>query len=302
MCEKKQILIISDSDLDGVGAVVVAKKVFPSIKYIFPERDMLNSSVEEAISSGEYGCIFMTDCAVSNEHTEHMIEEYVAEGNKFILLDHHKSALNLNKYKWSHVKVETNGFKHCGTELIYSFLKDLGLNLDELDEFVELVRSYDTWDWANTNNPIPERLNTLYWNYGDKDIFIQTMIDRVSSNAVLINDKDNAIIDTIKRIDEKYIEARKTMFVSKFYGEYKVAVLFTDRCVSQLGNIICKENKDIDFCCLVDLNRCKVSMRCVKDTVDVEEIARKFNGGGHSKAAGFVLTQDIKNKIMDLIL
>ena len=33
----------------------------------------------------------------------------------------------------------------------------------------------------------------------------------------------------------------------------------------------------------------KVSLRAFHDTVDVSEIAKKFGGGGHRKAAGFIL-------------
>ena len=38
--------------------------------------------------------------------------------------------------------------------------------------------------------------------------------------------------------------------------------------------------------------RIKVSLRSFHDTVDVSEIAKKFGGGGHKKAAGFTLNGD----------
>lgn len=301
MFKNKKMLIISDSDLDGVGAIVVAKTIFPEIEYITPERNMLNKAVREAIESGKYDSIFMTDCSPSDEDVEVLINSFEEKGNSFVLLDHHKTAIYLNKYNWSKVKVETDGFKHSGTELIYSYLKDLGYNVENLAEFSEMVRCYDTWDWQRLNMMEPEKLNTLYWSYSDKDVFIEDMINKIINNLPLINEKDEIIIDTIRKSDEKYIEERKEMFSVAYYNDYKVAVLYTDRCVSQLGNIICKENEDIDFCCLIDLNRSKVSMRCVKDDVDVSEIAKRFSGGGHAKAAGFVLTNDIRNEVLKLI-
>ena len=36
----------------------------------------------------------------------------------------------------------------------------------------------------------------------------------------------------------------------------------------------------------------KVSLRSFHDTVDVSEVAKKFGGGGHKKAAGFTLPGD----------
>lgn len=301
MCKDDKMLIISDSDLDGIGAIVVAKTIFPNIEYITPERNLINETVKDVINSGKYNTIFMTDCSISDEDVELIVCEFVSKGNKFVLLDHHKSAIHLNKYEWSKIKVETDGFKHSGTELMFSHLKELGYNMDALAEFSEMVRCYDTWDWANLNKPEPERLNVLYWNYEEKELFVQNMVNRISKGLPLINEKDNAVIDTIKNLDKKYIEERKEMFSIKYYDKYKVAVLFTDRCVSQLGNIICKENEDIDFCCLVDLNRSKISMRCVKDSVDVSEIAKRFNGGGHAKAAGFVLADGMKDNVVSLI-
>jgi len=46
--------------------------------------------------------------------------------------------------------------------------------------------------------------------------------------------------------------------------------------------IVLKESKD---------NTYKVSMRSLNEKIDVAEIAKKFNGGGHRKAAGFNTTE-----------
>jgi nanoRNase/pAp phosphatase (c-di-AMP/oligoRNAs hydrolase) len=37
----------------------------------------------------------------------------------------------------------------------------------------------------------------------------------------------------------------------------------------------------------------KVSLRAHHDDADVSEVAKKFGGGGHRKAAGFALPQDV---------
>ena len=42
-----------------------------------------------------------------------------------------------------------------------------------------------------------------------------------------------------------------------------------------------------------DAQHTKVSLRAFHETVDVSEIAKKFGGGGHKKAAGFQLSKDI---------
>jgi len=65
----------------------------------------------------------------------------------------------------------------------------------------------------------------------------------------------------------------------------KVALVFADRYVSELGNRICEEY-DIDFVALFNLP-VNVGLRTAKDDVNVADIAKFLGGGGHPKAAGF---------------
>ena len=296
---------ISDTDLDGIGAVIVSKVLFPNIEQILPQdRELIDSTLEDIILSGKYNTVLMTDCSPSSESTIKLINKFVEEGNDFVLLDHHKTALDLNKYSWSKVKVETNGVKHCGTELIYNYYKELGIKPEEfgvpdnkLAEFVELVRSYDTWDWAINNLKEAEDLNKLYY-FLESPNFVVDMISKIKNNLSLLNKNDYNSLNVIELLDNRYIEDKKNMFQEINYDGMKVAVLFTDRCVSKLGNIICRENPNIDFCCIVDLNRNKCSLRSTKDDINVATIAKKYNGGGHEKASGFSLNSKAKTTLL----
>lgn len=294
----EQAFIISDSDLDGGSAVVLATLLFPDIKFSIPKsRDLINDTLIEAINSGKYKTILMTDCSPTGEDTINAINKFVEEGNDFVLLDHHKTALDLNKYSWSKVKVETNNHKHCGTELLYLYFKELGVNISKYSEFVELVRSYDTWDWDSKGDLLPEKLNRLYYFLGFES-FTLNMAYKIFNNEPLFNKEDEIVLRTIESLDNHYIEEHKTMFDTIDYEGLKVAVIFTDRCVSKLGNVICRENPDIDFCCLVDLNRQKCSMRSVEGKADVSVIAKKYNGGGHAQASGFTLNNEAKEELL----
>lgn len=292
--------IISDSDLDGAGAVVLANLLFPDIKFAIPNRDLINETLIQAINSKKYNTILMTDCSPTGEDTINAINEFVNAGNDFVLLDHHKTALELNKYSWSKVKVETDNHKHCGTELLYLYFKELGIDVSKYSEFVELVRSYDTWDWFSNGDIMPEKLNRLYYFLG-LEKFILNMAYKIFNNRPLFSKEDDIVLSTIDSLDNQYIEERKTMFEVIDYEGLKVAVIFTDRCVSKLGNIICRENPDIDFCCLVDLNRQKCSMRSLEGKTDVSVIAKKYNGGGHAQASGFSLNDKAKQYLLKYI-
>lgn len=290
--------LISDGDLDGTGAIVVAKKLFPNITFAsMKNRNEIENTIKEAILSKKYSTILMTDCSPSTEESIDLINKFVEDGNDFVLLDHHKSALELNKYSWSRVKVETEGFKHSGTELLHNYFEELGINVSILSEFVELVRCYDTWDWFDRGIHTAEKLNKLYWFLGVDD-FIDDITKKINSNDSIFNTQDATILNVIEKLDNEYISERKTMFETIDYKGLKVAILFTDRCVSQLGNIICRENNDIDFCCLVDLNRNKCSMRSLEGKTDVSLIAKKYGGGGHAQASGFTLNSKAKEELL----
>lgn len=296
----KAFLISDTGDLDGSSAVVVAKMLFPEIMYSTPERENINTVLKEAIESGKYSTILMTDCSPTGTDTIEMINKFVEEGNTFVLLDHHKTALEYNIYSWSRVKVETNGFKHCGTELLYRYFEELGVDVSKCSEFVSLVREYDTWDWFDKGLKEAEYLNKLYWYLG-LERFMLNMIYKMCVRKPLFNKEDELIINTIDNLDKQYIEERKTMFEIIDYEGLKVAVLFTDKCVSQLGNIICRENPEIDFCCLVDLNRNKCSMRSLVGKTDVSIIAKRYGGGGHAQASGFTMNSEAKKELLKSI-
>lgn len=60
---------------------------------------------------------------------------------------------------------------------------------------------------------------------------------------------------------------------------------------SDLGSLILEENPGIDYCVLFNFSRDEihVSLRSRKGGVNVAEIAKKYGGGGHQSAAGFIL-------------
>ena len=86
----------------------------------------------------------------------------------------------------------------------------------------------------------------------------------------------------IKKVCDK---AHKKQFEGK-----DVMVVNSSHWMSEIGATLAK---DCDFAMIWyydhDANIYKVSLRAFHDTMDVSEIAKSFGGGGHRKAAGFVL-------------
>lgn len=63
-------------------------------------------------------------------------------------------------------------------------------------------------------------------------------------------------------------------------------IVFADKYISELGNELCKLNKELDYIVIVNMSTRSVSYRTIKDNIDVGMIAKEHGGGGHPKAAG----------------
>ena len=86
----------------------------------------------------------------------------------------------------------------------------------------------------------------------------------------------------IKKVCEKAAQRR--------YQGMEVMVVNSSHWMSEIGNRL---SHDCDFAVIWyydhEDRKIKVSLRAFHDNVDVSEIAKRFGGGGHKKAAGFAL-------------
>lgn len=85
----------------------------------------------------------------------------------------------------------------------------------------------------------------------------------------------------------------KKTLMNKDGRYHTVALCFADKYQSEIGNYVCEQNKDIDICLMIS-NANTVSMRTIKDNINLVEIAKVFGGGGHPQAAGFPITDKLK--------
>lgn len=159
---------ISDNDLDGVGCLYLGELAFSedSTFIASPTRD-IDEMVREFIHNewDKETLLIITDLSVGEEVAVE-IDQKVQEGYQAVLLDHHPTALELNKYDWATVKITNEeGEKVSGTSLFLQYLNENHnfMNTRMILQFTELVRSYDVWDWAKTGNQQAKRLNDLLY-------------------------------------------------------------------------------------------------------------------------------------------
>lgn len=306
------IKLFTHTDLYGIGCAILAYYTFGKdrVDVEFCDYDDIDSKVNDFYKN-EYlkdhlkYYVFITDISISDE----IAEKINSSQNRHLmmLLDHHSTALLLNKYDWCKINIVDNrtGLKTSGTEMLYRFLADAKIltNNKAIKNFVELVRNYDTWHLAEIEDGlICKQVNDLMHLHG-RDYFIDWCLNQLKIGTFpTLYPEDNMLLNTKqKEIDEYITQKDETMFLTELCGR-PCGVIFADKYVSELGNKLCTIHPEIDFVVMIDLADCTVSYRSVKDDIKLgEDIASKFGGGGHPKAAGSKFSQDMQKKIFELI-
>jgi uncharacterized protein len=289
--------LLTHNDLDGVGCGIIAKCAFGNkVEVKYNSVSSLNFQVERFLEkgAGKGTYLLITDLSV-HEQNEKGLDDYMRSGGKVKLIDHHKTALHLNQYPWAMVQVEYEDHSLASaTSLFYQFLIQNGLisSSESVDEFVQLVRQYDTWEWEKHGNSKAKRLNDLFFMLSI-DEFEEKMIERLRSGKSFDFDEfEERILNMEEEKIERYVRRKKRELVQTFIHDRCVGIVHAESYHSELGNELGKENPHLDYVAILNIGGKKVSLRTIHDHTDVSEIASKFGGGGHAKAAGCTMTEE----------
>jgi oligoribonuclease NrnB/cAMP/cGMP phosphodiesterase (DHH superfamily) len=243
---------------------------------------------------------------------------------KVILLDHHATAMWLNKYGWatvSPIKIlepvpppteeQARGeicydppvtqIKTAGTSMFYDHVVGAGYmnNYSDTSLFVEKARRYDTWEWDTIYKDLAsKKLNMLFGLLG-RDKFVERFSDNPgmefsAGEKLLVEVEEERIKNYIKKVSKNVIQ-------KSAYG-YNFGLVFAESYISELGNTLCKENTDLDFIMIVNVGGGGISFRGIHDNIDLGVVAKLFGGGGHPKAAGAGMSGQIKDLITSAVI
>lgn len=303
----KVFLISHIADADGVMPVILTDLTFENYDYKLLDIKDVDTFMNESLDNNlfdEYDKVFMTDLNISEELAKKINNSDFKE--KFQVLDHHIDAINLNKYDFEKVVDEANGMKESGTSLYYKYLltyypNDL-LNKNSVKYMVNLVRLGDTWEWKKYNIPEARDLSTILYYYGNEEFIDNYKIFLRENNEFYFNKMENTLLKIDRYKKEDYINIMKDKVVIRDINGYKAGIVFAESYRSELGNELSEYYKDkIDFIMIINLNR-SISFRCVKDNINLNEIANLFGGHGHQKAAGAPLKEDLYETLIDNVL
>jgi len=292
------VKLFTDMDLDGLGCGLIAKIAFGDKANVFYcSYRNLDQRVEAFIKNpaNNQEETYITDLAV-NEVVEKKLQERFHHGKHIQMIDHHVTALHFNEYKWGRVRPEyDNGKKTCATSLFYDFLLEQGKikRNHALEEFIDLVRQYDTWEWDENNNVTAKRLNDLFYIM-NREQFEEEMLKRLTENtdSFQLTDTENMILDIEEQKINRYIHSKSRQTVQTFVDDYCVGVVHAEQYLSELGNALNNIYPHLDMIVLLNVSGKKMGFRTIHDEVNVAEFAQMYGGGGHPKASGAELTRE----------
>lgn len=217
-------------------------------------------------------------------------KDFALKADKIINIDHHVSNDNFGDINL----VSTSSA--ATAEIVYEVIREMGVHIDkDIAACLYTALSTDTGSFMYSNTTATTHR-----------IASELLKTRIDINTININLYQNKSMEATRL----FINALKDL---EFYNEDQVGIISvtqemlkesgakmddTEGIISFIRNI-----STIEVACLLKeegKNEVKVSLRS-KTEVDVSEIASKFGGGGHIRAAGCTIFEDIA-KAKELLL
>jgi len=287
------LLFTHKVDIDGMGSAVLSKLAFDDVDIIFCETFEVDEKFKEVLKLGKilkYDYVFITDLCLSGDYIQCLkTDNKLSE--KGLVFDHHRTSIDdIKNYKNITIKIQDENGLCCGTSLFYDYLLKHNFIKKDLviDEFVELTRQYDTWEWKHVyHNEKANELNLLF-NILGRDAYVLSMIEhiKVDKSFDFNSDEKNSIRKFVQEIQDLC-----DLYVSKIdiknIDGYVVGVMrnVEHRCRNDLAEVVVRKNIDVDYIVYDLKDRDTISFRSINPEIDVSTFAINFGGKGHKNAS-----------------
>ena len=305
----KALLFTHKNDIDGMGNAILAKLAFDSVDYVLCETFDLKKKVEEYFKNKkiyEYDKIFITDLCLGEENLKQIDEDEKLKG-KFQIIDHHKTYEDKKYTRFSFVQVKLNN-NHglcCATSLFYEYLLNNNylVRNDAIDEFVELTRQHDTWEWKNIYNNEKSRELAILFDAIGINGYIKFIYEKLLKEQTFeYSEIERMLIDNKKIEISEAVEEYLDKIYYKNILDLKAGIIFINyEYRNELAEYLRENKYDIDFVMMISLDRGVISYRSTKDGVSVRKVAEYFGGKGHDKAATNPITLKSKEAILEIL-
>lgn len=321
-------LLLTHIDADGAGPVVL-------LKYLLGEDNVevkhcsnskmsweIGTSVQTNDIASKYDIIIATDISCNA-----ITASYIDKNNnksKFVLLDHHNTALGLDKYNWACIQSDIisdsyrmpyydnlEGDKHSsGTSLMYDYLEYCcmfenkpAVEMNIIKDFVHTIAAYDTWDWNNVFGKAIKykQMATIFDAYGTT-MFERRFLEKITSHEKLLDKFDLFIVEAEETKMADFLEVIKTCINTGtlcFKKEddsidatscYSITYCNCNNHTTEVFEIMKEMYPDADLH-IINYGG-GISFRTAKPSVNVGELLLPLGGGGHPGAGGVKIPFD----------
>lgn len=279
----KAAIIYHKADLDGVFSAAITKH---SVGIMGVEAVLFPYNYNEDIPSMEgFDMVYLLDMSF-NDETEGILYGWKGEGKQVVWIDHHRTAIyDAKGYK---VAKKIPGDRIIGfgaMELAWGFFRD-----EATPKVLRYLSAYDVWN-----------KDRFEWNQ------VLMIEEAVQARVGLDVEKAEEFLFSYRvpipeLIEEgSYIWKAKTAmwegycklfaFEGKILGRPAI-FMNTNEFRSEVFDSVWDKDKYDVMCpfCLQPNGHVRFSIYTDKEGVKANEIAKRLGGGGHDKAAGFLLT------------
>ncbi len=242
--------------------------------------------VDENIIAKEYknedfDLLFVLDCSDTKRLGK--FEPVLRNSKKTVVIDHHKTNEGFGDINIIDAEMSSTG------ELLYDILKSSGLNIPKeaaVSLYVAVLTDTGKFSYSNTSSQTHVKAAEL----------INLGVDVAEIDNIVYNSKPSnivrAFIDCINNIELYYDNKFGITAITKeILNKNSAEMADVDGIVEYI-----REIKEVEVSCLLKENDkgTKVSLRS-KNNTDVSAISVKYGGGGHAKAAGFEVNDNLEN-------
>jgi uncharacterized protein len=218
--------------------------------------------------------VVILDFSFDNKTTKLLIEE----ANDLLVIDHHKSAM----VALHDISNTIFDMSKSGATLAWEFFHPG----KEAPKFIQYITDRDLWKWELPySKEFSAAFDMVPFEFEEFEKFEDDSVfdDAVKRGSYILAYSKTVIKKVCDKAAKRSINGKHVMVVNSSHW------------MSEIG---AKLSPDCDYALIwyydhIDKNL-KVSLRAFHDYIDVSEVSKKFGGGGHKKAAGFILPGSFK--------